>query len=315
MKRVLFIEKTIEATTILPTLSSNNREFEIDSTASIDGSINFIKKNKYSLVYINIDFLDMSIIPVFEALLKQKYIGNIIFSGDYKNPRVIKKTDDFNTLDILIKPFDNSWLKKAISSHLTSGKSIGNESTTILSLYFIFKIIAIEKGTIAFKTNFDGKKGLLVFENGIVVHSKFDNKDDISALKEFIESNVPSNKREITITTPGFFVKKNSNINLSSILDTHDNSGNTTPKQNDPINSYSSLISFMLDKFRDFDNKDALKEIESTANEMGFSLISFPSNEEIDLIENVSRKLDDTSKSMDFKKVMINFLISNQKSG
>ncbi len=89
-KKILFLEKVIEASIILPDLLLNN-DFEIDAISSVNDAVKLAKKNIYNLIYLNIEFLEMNIIPIFEVLINKKYSGQIIFSGDYKKPIVIKK--------------------------------------------------------------------------------------------------------------------------------------------------------------------------------------------------------------------------------
>jgi len=315
MKRLLFIEKFIETTSILPYLSANNSDFAIDTVSSTYESVALIKKNQYDLIYININFLDMTIIPLFEILIKSQYSDNIIFSGDYKNPRVIKKTKDYKSLNILIKPFDGVWLRNTISDHLKHGSSIGNESSKILTLRFLFKLIDIENGTIAFKINIDGKKGLIIFEEGIIVHVRYDNKNDMDALKEFIKTDGSSGIKELKIFSPGLFLKKNSSIRFNSILPILDtNSKKEPPKVVTKTNAYSELISFMIEKMEELKIQNSFAIIESTANKMGVPIDPFPQNEEITLIENISKIIKNKENVMRFKKYMIDFLISKDKN-
>jgi len=223
--KIFFLETVLEASSILPVLSSNNDVFEIDSTSSIKEAVNYIKNNDYKLVYINIEFLDMEILPVFISLINKNFIGRIIFSANYKSPFVIKKIASFKSLDVLIKPFDSAWLRNAIIEHLQMEKSLGNNSKSILSQYFILKLIDVEKGDIALKINFDGRKGLIVFDKGIITHAKYYDRDGVRAIKSLISDFAKSNKKEIKITKPGLFVKKNANITTASILDDYNSSG------------------------------------------------------------------------------------------
>ncbi len=223
--KVFFLETVLEASSILPVLSSNDNVFEIDSTASINEAINYIKNNNYKLVYINIEFLDMNILPFFICLMNENFIGRIVFSANYKSPLVIKKIASFKSLDVLIKPFDNIWLKNAIIEHLQTGKYLGNHSKNILSQYFILKLIDSEKGDIALKINFDGRKGLIVFDKGIITYAKYYDRDGVKAVKSIISDFSKSAKTEIKITKPGLFIKKNIKIAPASILDEYNSSG------------------------------------------------------------------------------------------
>jgi hypothetical protein len=312
--RVFVLEKVFEAASIMPVLSDNNEVFKIDSSASIKEAINYIDSHNYKLIYINIDFLDISIIPIFVALINNNFVGHIIFSGDYKNPSVVKKMGEFKSVDVLIKPFDGTWLKNAIIEHFKTGKPIGNESKNILSPYFIFRLISYENGNIALKINFNGKKGFIIFESGFVVHAKYTDKEGKEALRHIIKDHIPSNKKNVKITTPGLFAKKNIQINISSILEDFDSSHKTPIlAKSEPKKINSELISYMYEKIELFYSGDNSNIIENTINEMGFSIDLFPKSEEIELIEKISEKIKNMNKSIEFKKCMMNFIIGKEK--
>ncbi len=310
-KKILFLEKVIETSIILPDLLLNN-DFEIDAISSISKAVKLIKKNIYNLIYLNIEFLEVNIISLFETLINKKYSGQIIFSGDYKNPIVIKKINYFKTLNVLIKPFDNAWLRNTINNHLKTGQSIGNNSSKALSLFFILKIINFYKESITLKINFRNKKGLIVIEKGIIVHSKFDNKEGLYALKNMIEIEIPLGEKEISISTPGFFIKKDTNINLNSVLESYEN-----PEKNTEIIKYgqsvqySPFILFMVEHLKKY-TVSSDKIIKETISEMGFSIEIFPMSGEIDLIMNVSKKIIESDYQTEFKNLMVNYLKKRQ---
>ncbi len=329
MGRLLFIEKVIETVSILPVIAANDNAFEIDSTASMDEALNLLKSNRYDLIYINLDFLDMRIMPIFEALIGKSFLGRIIFSGDYKNPKIVKKIGFFKSLDVLIKPFDNNWFKSAIIDNLKQGKSIGNDSEIILSQQFIFKLIYYEKGEIAFKLNLDGDKGTIVFENGIIVHAKYGNFEAEAAVESIINTKVPPSKKDIKITTPGFFMKKHCQVDLIEVIERRD-SQNTAPApepEADPLPATtepspaaepaveikSPLINYMSDCLAEYQIDEPQALILNTIDEMGFTIDTLPQNEEIVLIEYVSKKIPDESNVLDFKKKVVNYLINRDK--
>jgi len=223
-KRVFILEKVLDAAAILPVLSKDNEVFTIDSTASVKESMEYIKKNDYNLIYINIDYLDMNIIPLFINLRNRGFKDNIIFSGDYKKPSVVKKMGVFKSVDVLIKPFDGLWLKNTIIEYLETGKSIGNESESILSPYFIFRLIDYENGNISLKILFNGNKGFVIFEGGFAVYAKYAETEGKEALRNIVNIRMKSNRMDIKITSPGLFTKKNIKVNIAEILKEFDSS-------------------------------------------------------------------------------------------
>ncbi len=306
-RKILFLEKVIDTSIILPDLLLNNN-FEIDAASSVNDAVKLAKRNIYNLIYLNIDFLEAAIIPLFEILINKNHSGQIIFSGDYKNPVVIKKMNYFKSLNVLIKPFDNVWLRNTISDYLNTGKSFANNSDKILSLFFILKLIDFYKNTITLKVNFTNNKGLIVIEKGIIVHSKFDNNEGLNALKNMIEIEIPLIEREITISTPGFFIKKNTNINLSSVLESYENPQETAePLKPSETIQLSPFLLFMVEQLKRYTvNSD--KIVKETVSKMGLSIETFSVSGEIDLIMNVSKNIIESNYQTEFKNLMVNFL-------
>jgi len=280
-------------------------EILTDFCESLDEGQELFKENYYGLIIIDLSILNKDILEFIEDIRRGNFYGDIVFTGNYKDPSTLKKIQLLKEIEVLLKPFDIEWFVSKVNRYFRENISIGNRIDSIGPCFFI-RLLNLGSCTITCKISKDDKTGMIFFENGQIVNAKSWKNSGELALVDLLD--LADARIDIIGDKKSISRKINMDFNsLISVVSSQSSKG-CVDKVTDEGPDSSGFIEFIIDEIKKSGGINGEMIVNDAVMAMGLSTFSFPSESEIDLIERVSGDFKDKSKVLKFKKNMMSYL-------
>ncbi|MCK4890142.1 MAG: DUF4388 domain-containing protein, partial [Candidatus Aminicenantes bacterium] len=268
-------------------------EILTDFCESLDEGQEFFKENYYGLIIIDLSILNKDILEFIEDIRRGNFYGDIIFTGNYKDPSTLKKMEVLKEIEVLLKPFDIEWFVSRIDKYFRENISIGNRIDSIGPCFFM-RLLNLGSCTITCKISKDDKTGMIFFENGQIVNAKSWKNSGELALVDLLD--LADARIDIIGDKKSISRKINMDFNsLISVVSSQSSKGCIDRVASEGSDN-SGFIEFIIDEMKNTGKVDGEMIVNNAIQAMGLNTLSFPSDSEIDLIEHVSGGIKDKSK-------------------
>ena len=280
-------------------------EIRTDFCETLEKGRKFFSEQYYGLIIIDLSVLNKDILEFIEDIRRGNYYGDIVFTGNYRDPSIMKKIELFKGIEILLKPFDIEWFVSGIDKYFRENISIGNRIDTIGPCFFM-RLLNLGSCTITCKITKDEKTGVIYFENGQIVNAKSWKNSGELALIDLLD--LPDAR--IDIIGDKKFVTKKINMDFNSLISivSSQTSKGCVEKVDDVGSESGGFIEFIIAEINIIKGMDGVMVVNNAIRSMGLDIVNFPSDSEVDLIERISGEIKDKSKLLKFKKDMMSFL-------
>ena len=99
-------------------------EILTDFCESLNEGQKLFDENYYGLIIIDLSILNKDILEFIEKIRRGNFYGDIIFTGNYKDPSTLKKIELLKEIEVLLKPFDIEWFVSRIEKYFRDNISI-----------------------------------------------------------------------------------------------------------------------------------------------------------------------------------------------
>ncbi len=306
VKKILCIDSDMVAVQMCVNgLRKLEPEILTDFCESLDEGQKLFNENYYGLIIIDLSILSKDILEFIEEIRRGNFYGDIIFTGNYKDPSTLRKIELLKEIEVLLKPFDIEWFISRIEKYFSDNISIGNRIDSIGPCFFL-RLLNLGSCTITCKISKDDKVGMIFFENGQIISAKSWMNSGELALVDLLE--LSDARIDIIGDKKSVSRKINMDFNsLISIVSSQTPKGCVDRVAGGGTNNFG-FIEFIVDEMNKTGKVDGEMIVNSAILKMGLSTFSFPSASEIDLIEHISGDIKDKSKLLKFKKNMMSYL-------
>jgi len=185
-KRILLVDdEKLFLKSLKEGLATLSKVFTTDICYSVNEAIKQVAINDYDLVITDIRMPEKSGIELLIYLKEARFPGKIIVMSAYNNPENTETIRSLGVVDVITKPFKLEWFKNLLIEHFQD-EGAGTVVFETIDLVTVMQVINLERKTSALQIDVDGKKGMIYFVDGEVVHAIYNDLEGEEAILKLI---------------------------------------------------------------------------------------------------------------------------------
>jgi len=238
-KRVLLIDDEKSFLESLKKIVDHHSDlFKTDICFSVQEAIDRIKTTKYDLIVTDLRMPHKSGLDLLLHLKDINFSGGIKVMSAYTDEEDFNKIKALGIIDVISKPFDLNWFQDMLIDFFEKEKetSVTFEAIDILS---VMQVLNMDRKSSALQIDVEGKKGIIYFKDGNIIHAEYENVLDEEAVLQLIYLNrgiisVSKIRKNVKRTIEKDFVDFCADV--IKRLDDHKNNEKENSKKNLKIN-------------------------------------------------------------------------------
>jgi CheY-like chemotaxis protein/predicted regulator of Ras-like GTPase activity (Roadblock/LC7/MglB family) len=159
--------------------------FTTDICLSVPEAIKLVETTEYNLIITDIRMPNMSGIDLLLHLRASNFSGGIKVISAYTAEEDLRKIKELGIIDVIPKPFGLEWFKNMLIDYFEREKetSVTFESIDLLT---VMQVLNVDRKSSALQVDIDGKKGVIYFKDGEIIHAEYEDLIDEEAALQLI---------------------------------------------------------------------------------------------------------------------------------
>jgi predicted regulator of Ras-like GTPase activity (Roadblock/LC7/MglB family)/CheY-like chemotaxis protein len=159
--------------------------FETDICDSVYEAIRRVETKEYNLIISDIRMPHKGGLDLLLHLKAINFSGSIKVMSAYTEEEYLNKIKALGIIDVISKPFDLKWFQDMLINLFEKEKetSMAFESIDLLS---VMQVLNMDRKNSALQINVEGKKGIIYFKEGNIIHAEYENVFDEEAVLQLI---------------------------------------------------------------------------------------------------------------------------------